>query len=191
MHLIVGLGNPGEQYENTRHNVGFHLVEQLGERHGITLSKVRHRARFGRGNIGGQPVLLAQPLTFMNLSGEATKALMAYHGCEVGDLVVAHDEADLEPGEVRLKDGGGIAGHNGLRSLVQHLGTRDFVRLRIGIGRPPGRQPLEDYVLRAPKGEQRELLEVGIRLAADAVERVLADGTKLAMNEVNRRAGGG
>ncbi|RMG47533.1 MAG: aminoacyl-tRNA hydrolase [Acidobacteria bacterium] len=191
MWIVLGLGNPGPEYERTRHNAGFRVVERLAARHGIALDRVRHRARLGQGNVAGTPALLAQPLTFMNLAGEAARPLLAYHGADPGRLLVIHDEADLPPGTVRVKMGGGIAGHNGLRSIVRHLGTRDFARIRVGIGRPASdRLPLERYVLSAPSGEEREAFEVGIELAADAAEAVLADGVDAAMQRFNRRRAG-
>jgi len=188
MRLVLGLGNPGPRYARTRHNVGFAVVERLAERHGITLDRERHRARFGRGRIAGRPVLLAEPLTFMNLSGEAVRPLMRYHALEPEEMIVVHDEADLPPGLVRVKLGGGIAGHNGLRSLVQHLGTNGFTRVRVGIGRPPEQGfPLADWVLTVPPPEEAEALAGGVKTAADAVEAILAEGVASAMERFNRR----
>jgi PTH1 family peptidyl-tRNA hydrolase len=186
---IVGLGNPGDEYAGTRHNVGFAVVELLADRHRIGLGRTRHRARFGTGRIGGQPVLLAEPLTYMNLSGEAVRPLLAYHGIDPQDgLVVVHDEADLEPGTVRIKQGGGIAGHNGLESLVAHLGRGDFLRVRIGVGRPVGRpEKMADWVLSRPTAAEAPLVEESIVVAADAVEAILRDGPARAMGAVNRR----
>lgn len=182
MKLILGLGNPGPEYEQTRHNVGFAVVEELARRYGVDLSRVRHRARMGTGRIGSQAVLLAEPLTFMNLSGEAARPLMAYHGIEPAELVVVHDECDFEPGTVRLKSGGGSAGHKGLISLVQHLGTPEFARVRIGIGRPPGGPDrLAKYVLDRPGKADAELLALGVQRGADAVECWLAEGLEAAM----------
>ncbi len=182
MRLILGLGNPGPEYDGTRHNVGFAVVEELARRHGIDLSRVRHRARFGTGRIGSEAVMLAEPQTYMNLSGEAAKPLMAYHGIEVPDLVVVHDEADFEPGVVRLKKGGGAAGHKGIQSLAQHLGTPEFLRVRIGIGRPPGGPArMEKWVLERPAKAETELYALGTQLGADAVESLLREGFEAAM----------
>ncbi len=189
MIAIVGLGNPGDEYAGTRHNVGFAVVELLAGRHRIALTRTRHGARFGTGRIGGEAVLLAEPLTYMNLSGEAVRPLLAYHGIDpVTGLVVIHDEADLEPGTVRIKQGGGIAGHNGLESLVDHLGQGDFARVRIGIGRPVGRpEKMADWVLARPTAAEAPLIEEAVAAAADAVEAVLRDGLARAMGAVNRR----
>lgn len=182
MHLVLGLGNPGPEYDGTRHNVGFAVVEELARRHGIDLSKVRHRARSGTGRIGAIPVLLAMPQTYMNLSGEAARPLMAYHGIDLARLVVVHDEADLEPGSVRLKQGGGLAGHKGLISLVAHLGGPDFARVRIGVGRPPGGpEKLAKWVLERPAKADAELVALGVQRGADAVEELLARGIEAAM----------
>ncbi len=189
MRAIVGLGNPGDEYVGTRHNVGFAAVELLADRHRIPLSRTRHRARFGTGRIAGQAVLLAEPLTYMNLSGEAVRPLLAYHGVPPEDLVVIHDEADLEPGIVRIKEGGGVAGHNGLESLLAHLGDGGFTRVRIGIGRPAGRpEQMADWVLSRPTAAERPLLEGAVLAAADAVEAILREGLARAMGTVNRRS---
>ena len=189
MIAVVGLGNPGAEYAGTRHNVGFAALELLAGRHRIELGRTRHRARFGTGRIAGQSVLLAEPLTFMNLSGEAVRPLLSYHGIDPAEgLVVIHDEADLEPGTVRIKQGGGIAGHNGLESLLAHLGSNDFLRVRIGIGRPAGRpEKMADWVLSRPAPAEAPLVEESIGAAADAVEAILRDGPARAMGAVNRR----
>ncbi len=187
MHAVLGLGNPGAEYAGTRHNVGFAVVEELCRRWSVDLSRVRHRARFGTGRIGPVPVLMALPQTYMNLSGEAARPLLAYHGVEPAELVVVHDEADFEPGVVRLKKGGGSAGHKGLISLVAHLGSPDFLRVRIGIGRPPGGpEKMADYVLERPGKADAELLALGVQRGADAVERLLRDGLEAALREVHR-----
>ncbi len=189
MRLILGLGNPGPEYDGTRHNVGFAVVDELARRHGIGLSRVRHRARFGTGRIGAASVLLAEPQTYMNLSGEAAKPLMAYHGIEVADVVVVHDEADFEPGLVRLKQGGGAAGHKGIQSLVQHFGTPEFPRVRIGIGRPPGGPArMEKWVLERPGKAEAELFALGVQLGADAVELLISQGLEAAMRRFHAPA---
>jgi len=185
--IVLGLGNPGPEYEGTRHNAGFAVVERLAERHRIALNRTRHRARWGRGRIAGADVLLAQPLTYMNLAGEAARALLRYHEASPDRLVAVHDEADLPAGCVRVKWDGGLAGHKGLRSLAQHLGTRGFGRVRVGIDRPAGAVPLERYVLERPGGEEAAAIADGIERAADAVECLLADGIEAAMNRFNRR----
>ncbi len=186
--LVVGLGNPGREYDGTRHNVGFAVVDELARRWGIGLDRQRHRSVYGKGRIGAHAVVLAQPLTFMNRSGEAVKPLLAYHGLAEDACVVVHDEADLEPGTVRVKSGGGIAGHNGLSSIAAQLGTRDFMRIRLGIGRPPGGgQDLARYVLAPPLKDEAPLVAESIDDGADAVELLLAEGLEAAMRRFNRR----
>ncbi len=188
MRLVLGLGNPGRRYARTRHNVGFHVVEELARRHGIPLDRERHRARFGTGRIGNAPVMLAEPQTFMNLCGEAVRPLLKYHALVPEEMIVVHDEADLPPGTVRVKQGGGLAGHNGLRSLVQHLGTGEFLRVRVGIGRPPEGSPaMADWVLMPPAPEDAAALAAGVDTAAEAVEEILAEGVEAAMRRFNRR----
>jgi PTH1 family peptidyl-tRNA hydrolase len=185
--LILGLGNPGPEYDGTRHNVGFGVVDELARRWGPVSFRQRHRALHAQVRLGPAPVLLAKPLTYMNLSGEAARPLLRYHGLDTDDLVVVHDEADLPPGEVRVKCGGGIAGHKGLVSLVQQLGTPEFLRVRVGIGRPQaGGGELVRHVLARPAPEEAGWIADGVERAADAVEAVVQRGTSAAMNEFNR-----
>ena len=184
--LVVGLGNPGREYARTRHNVGAAAVDLLVERAGEKYRAGRDRALVADARIGGRRVVLAFPTTYMNESGQAVGALMRRHKlAEPAQLIVVHDELDLPPGVVRVKVGGGLAGNNGLRSIVQHLKTQDFVRVRIGIGKPPSKERGADHVLsRLPKAE-RELLDAAIVAAADAVEVLLADGPDVAMRRFN------
>lgn len=187
---MVGLGNPGPEFEGTRHNVGADVVTLLAERHGgrLRAEKGLH-AQTGVVRIHDRPVLLAVPSTYVNESGLAVTNLVRRAGLTpegLGSrLVVIHDELDLPPGRVKIKAGGGSAGHNGLKSIDSHLKSNDYVRVRIGIGKPPGRQPGADFVLKRPAAAERELLSVAVVEAADAVEAVLADGVEAAMNRVN------
>jgi PTH1 family peptidyl-tRNA hydrolase len=183
--LVVGLGNPGEEYERTRHNVGAEVVETLARRHGGKLRRGRERSLVDEVNIGGKKVALAVPLTWMNLSGEAVAPLVRRYRVEPGRLVVVHDEMDFELARIQVKDGGGLAGHNGLKSIVAHLHDQDFLRVRIGIGKPPGRREGADHVLRRFSKAERELIDVAVELAADAVEVILAEGVTGAMNRFN------
>jgi peptidyl-tRNA hydrolase, PTH1 family len=186
--LVVGLGNPGSDYEGTRHNVGAEVVALLADRHGARLRAGRERALVDEVTVGGTRVALAVPQTFMNLSGESVAPLVRRHGIEdPADLVVVHDELDLPVGRVKLKVGGGLAGNNGLKSIVSHLKTQDFARVRIGIGKPPGRQQGADHVLRRPGKAERAELDVAVVEAADAVETIIAEGMAVAMNRVNAR----
>jgi PTH1 family peptidyl-tRNA hydrolase len=198
--LVVGLGNPGKEYARTRHNVGAEAVALLVERAGAKFKAGRDKALVSDVRIAGRRVILALPTTYMNDSGQAVGALMRRHKLDLkGDradaadpaqrnpaqLIVVHDELDLPPGVVRVKVGGGLAGNNGLRSITQHLKTHDYVRVRIGIGKPPSKERGADHVLsRLPKAE-RELLDVSIVLAADAVEVLLAEGPDAAMRQFN------
>ena len=186
--LVVGLGNPGADYAHTRHNVGAEVVELLAARHGGRLRSGKELATSGEVRIGEARVALAFPQTFMNDSGRSVQLLMRRHGIEeLHRLVVVHDELDLPVGRLKLKVAGGLAGHNGLKSIKSHLHSDDFVRVRIGVGKPPGRQSGADYVLRRPGKAEKAELDVVIAEAADAVEAILADGLDAAMNRYNTR----
>lgn len=182
--LVVGLGNPGKQYERTRHNVGAEAVELLAARHnsGFTVDTKR-QARVTRTG----PFLLAVPTTYMNESGIAVRKLADYYDFEPGRIVVVHDELDLEPGVVKMKLGGGLAGNNGLRSIAAHLKTHDFVRIRIGIGKPPSKEAGASHVLNRVPRRERELLDVSVAVAADAVEAIAAEGIPEAMKRLHTR----
>lgn len=176
--LVVGLGNPGAQYEGTRHNAGAMVLAELARRAGVRLSA--HRARAGvaetRMRPGAPRLVLAQPLTYMNLSGGPVAALVKYYGVQPEDVVVVHDEIDLPFGTVKLKRGGGEGGHNGLRDITKALGTKDYVRVRMGVGRPPGRMDTADYVLRRFSGAEAKELPLLIDDVADAVEMLTEQG---------------
>jgi PTH1 family peptidyl-tRNA hydrolase len=187
--LVVGLGNPGEQYARTRHNVGAEVVALLAERGGTALKRSKERALAAEVVIGGARVALAFPQTFYNESGNAVLALARRHGIEDPHrLVVVHDELDLPPGTIKVKLGGGLAGNNGLRSVKAHLKTDDFVRVRIGVGKPPASMQGADHVLRVPGKAERVELDIAVQEAADAVERVATDGVDAAMNRFNTRS---
>jgi PTH1 family peptidyl-tRNA hydrolase len=187
--LVVGLGNPGAEYAGTRHNVGAATVALLADRHGGRLKLGKERALVDEVRIGASRVALAFPQTFYNDSGSAAAALVRRHGIEdLHRLVVVHDEMDLPVGKLKVKVGGGLAGNNGLKSIKAHLHTDDFVRVRLGIGKPPGRQQGVDHVLRRPgKAEQAEL-DVVLAEAADAVELILVEGAEAAMTRFNQRS---
>ena len=183
--LVAGLGNPGEEYSKTRHNVGAEVIEILARRHGGKLRKQKERSLTDEVNVGGKRLALAIPLTYMNLSGEAVAPLVRRYGVEPARLVVVQDEMDFELGRIQVKNGGGLAGHNGLKSIVAHLHTQDFVRIRIGIGKPPGSRQGADHVLRRFSKAERGEIDVALEEAADAVELILAQGVEVAMNRVN------
>ncbi|QJY45062.1 aminoacyl-tRNA hydrolase [Pseudonocardia broussonetiae] len=188
--LVVGLGNPGPDYAETRHNVGFRVVDLLATRAGGgRFSKHRSNADVLEGRLAGRRVVLAKPRTYMNVSGGPVANLAKYFSVPVEDIVVVHDELDLGFGVVRLKRGGGEGGHNGLRSITSSIGTRDYLRVRFGIGRPPGRQDPADYVLKRFSGAETKELEFAVDLAADAAEALLADGLEPAQNRFHALSG--
>lgn len=187
--LVVGLGNPPGEYGGTRHNIGADAVRSLADRLGVTLKG--HKARASVADAltqpGGTPLTLAVCHGYMNTSGGPTQALAAFYKVGPERIVVAHDELDLDLGQIRLKHGGGTAGHKGLKDIAQRLGTPDFVRVRIGIGRPPGRQPARDYVLGRFKGDEASEAELARERAGDAVVDLVEDGLERAQNRHHAR----
>lgn len=191
--LVVGLGNPGKDYARTRHNVGADCVELLGRRHDAPLKAGRDNALVGEARLGTGPdaprAAFAFPLTYMNESGRAVAALVRRYRIESPErIIVVQDELDLEPGVLKLKNGGGLAGHNGLRSITQHLKTQDYLRVRIGVGKPPNKARGASHVLTRVPARQRELLDAAIADAADAVEMIIHDGIDAAMGRYNARS---
>lgn len=184
-YLIVGLGNPGRDYEKTRHNVGFWVVEELARRYNLSWGKKERKALAADGVIEGRRVLLAKPQTYMNLSGEAVRALLDFYKIEIERLIVIHDDLDTPLGTLRLRKTGGHGGQNGVRSIIQHLGTQEFARVRFGIGRPPGRMQARDYVLQPFFGDDAILAQQIMERAAAAVELWLAQGIDKAMTAYN------
>ena len=190
MFLVAGLGNPGEEYALSPHNLGFLTVDRLAERHGIRVTRKDSRALVGVGEIDGQPVMLAKPQTFMNLSGTSLAPLMEKHSIPVEKLVVVYDELDLPWQSLRIKPRGSAAGHNGMKSVIGSLKTSDIVRVRLGIH--PGHRLSSgaDFVLAPIKRSQRKELDDFVGLAADAVQSIIAEGVAKAMTRFNRRAPG-
>ena len=182
--LIVGLGNPGRKYEKNRHNVGFMAVDQLAAQHGIALGKVQNKALTGNGRIAGQPVILAKPQTYMNDSGSAVGPLANYYKVPPANVLVIYDELDLPLGTVRLREKGGAGGHNGMKSIINHLGN-DFPRLRLGIGRPPGQMPPAAYVLQDFGQADWPLVTDILDEAVRAVYTFVSEGIQLAMSRHN------
>jgi peptidyl-tRNA hydrolase, PTH1 family len=183
--LVVGLGNPGAEYARTRHNVGAEVVELLAKRHGAHLKKGKERALVDEVRIGGRRVALAIPLTYMNDSGDSLRLLARRYGVEVGQIVVVHDELDLPVAALRVKSGGGLAGHNGLRSIKSHLHSDAFQRVRIGVGKPVSKERGADHVLNKFSKRERADVDVTIEQAADAVETIVTEGVEEAMNRFN------
>ncbi len=185
--LVVGLGNPGAEFAGTKHNVGADVVELLAQRHGARLRKSKERALVGEVRVGDKRLALAVPTTYMNDSGQAVAPLARRFGVAPDHIVIVHDELDLEPAVLRVKIGGGLAGHNGLRSIKQHLHDDGFVRVRIGVGKPRTKEQGADHVLSRFGKRTREEMAVTIEEAADAVETILSNGVDAAMNEYNGR----
>jgi peptidyl-tRNA hydrolase, PTH1 family len=190
IRLIVGLGNPGREYETTRHNVGFRWVDELAR---VQKLDFRNDAKFhgltARGQLHGHEVLLLKPLTFMNVSGRAVVALALFYKILPNEILVVHDELDLPPGLARLKIGGGHGGHNGLKDIIAHLGSKDFWRLRIGIGHPGERNEVSDYVLNDPRREERELIDKAMNNAQDIAHLVIEGKTEAAMLKLHSEQG--
>ena len=191
--LIVGLGNPGPQYEWTPHNLGFLTVDRLAERHNIRITRKESMALVGSGRIGQTPVILAKPQTFMNLSGKAVAQALQWTGCDLAHTIIIYDELDLNAGALRIRAGGGHGGHNGLKSIGQSAGL-DFIRIRIGIGRPlAGGEPSWDpevvaaWVLGNPNPGDRKVLEEAVTAACDAVECIMTEGVDPAASRFNRK----
>lgn len=188
MKLIVGLGNPTERYARTRHNIGFRVVERFCDEHRIALDGRKWNAVWGQGTVGGEKVVVLEPQTYMNLSGEAAGAAMRFFKVDVTDVVAVHDELDLPFGRIQIKKGGGAAGHNGLKSLTSHLGGPDYLRLRVGITRPPPKWDVADYVLSNFTGAEEKELDDVVSRAVDALDRIVTEGVTAAMNVVNQKA---
>ena len=188
MFLIAGLGNPGKQYEKTKHNVGFDTIDELADAHRVPCGGTQCRAMYGKGMIGGQKVILAKPLTYMNLSGEALRGLTDYYKIDPEtELIVVYDDISLAPGQIRVRKKGSAGGHNGIKNIISRLGTQNFIRVRVGIGEKPPKWDLADYVLAPFQKEERQAVDEGIRRAAEAVCVILEQGADAAMNLFNQK----
>ncbi|WP_010094870.1 aminoacyl-tRNA hydrolase [Ornithinibacillus scapharcae] len=185
MKCIVGLGNPGKKYQSTRHNIGFMVIDELLSRHNLKLDKDKFKGKYTIATIHGEKVLLLEPQTYMNLSGESLRPLMDYYDVAVEDVLVVYDELDLPTGKIRLRQKGGHGGHNGIRSIITHLGTKDFKRIRLGVGRPTSSIPVVDYVLGDFAKAEQELVQESIAKAADACENWLEKSFDKVMNDFN------
>lgn len=184
-YLIVGLGNPGRKYANTRHNIGFMVIDELARRYAITKFKNERRAAVGDGMISEKRVMLVKPQTYMNRSGQAVRALLDFYKLEPADLLVIHDHLDIPLGTLRIRSGGGAGGQNGIKDIINHLGTQEFARIRCGISRPPGSMNAADYVLQPFTKDEAITAERVIDRAADAVESWLTVGLDNTMNRYN------
>lgn len=187
MKCIVGLGNPGKKYQQTRHNIGFVVLDKLAEQNHWALTQKKFRGLYATEHVDGEKVLLLKPQTYMNLSGESVRAFMDYFEIEVEDLLVVYDDLDLPPGKIRLRKKGGHGGHNGIRNMIDHLGTKEFKRLRVGIGRPETSISVIDYVLGTfPKQEQKAVSE-SVQEASNACEYWMKHSFNETMNEYNAK----
>ncbi len=184
-YLIAGLGNPGPKYAKTRHNVGWRVIDELVQRYGLAAGRAEKRAHTWDGIGKGKKIKVAKPLTYMNRSGESIRPLMDYYDISLDHLMVIHDDLDTAFGILKLRKSGGHGGQNGLRSIIQHLGSKNFARLRFGIGRPPGRMPPVDFVLHAFQGDDEIVAQEVVSRAADAIEMWLTDGIEKAMSTYN------
>ena len=187
MYIIAGLGNPSKEYEKTRHNAGFDTIDLLAEKLGIDLTEKKHRAYCGKGMIGTEKVLLLKPQTFMNNSGESLRDAADFYKVEPEQILVIYDDISLEPGQLRIRMKGSAGGHNGIKSIIAHLNTQDFPRIKIGVGAKPERMDLADYVLSRFSPAEREKMEESFREGAEAVITFLKDGKDAAMNQYNRK----
>ncbi len=186
MYLIAGLGNPGKEYENTRHNAGFMVIDRLADMLGCQVNGRKFRGFVGDGRIGGEKVVLLKPQTYMNLSGESVRAAMDFYKTEPDHLIVIYDDISLDVGSVRVRAKGSAGGHNGMKNIIACLGTQEYPRVRVGIGDKPARMDLADYVLSHFTKKETELLEEAVRNAADAVVMLIEQGPQVAMNHYNK-----
>lgn len=188
MYLIVGLGNPGRQYDGTRHNMGFDTLDYLIEKHQIPQGGVKFNAMYGKGIIGGEKVILMKPLSFMNLSGGPVREMVNYFKIDPEtEMIVIYDDIDLEPGQLRIRKQGSAGGHNGIKDIIRQLGTQKFLRVKVGVGAKPKGWDLADHVLGRFSDSDRLLVDEAIGKAGDAVELMLSRGVDAAMNEYNRK----
>ena len=188
MFVIAGLGNPKKEYENTRHNIGFDVVDMLAKRHNISITENKHKALIGKGYIDGQKVILVKPLTFMNLSGESIREVTDYYKVDAEtELIVISDDISLAPGYLRIRKKGSAGGHNGLKNIIQHLGHDKFCRVRMGVGEKPDGYDLADYVLGHFNAKERKAMDETSAAACDAIELILKDSPDAAMNKFNKK----
>ena len=187
MYIIVGLGNPGREYIATKHNVGFDGVTRISDDYNISLNVKKHKAICGGGFIGGEKVLLAQPQTFMNLSGESVRAIVDFYKVDPQDIIVIYDDVDLDVGQLRIRRGSGAGGHNGIKSIIKHLGSQDFPRIRVGIGKKPSEWDLADYVLSKFSDGENKIIRQALKNVSDATKVIVNDGITEAMNIYNRK----
>ena len=189
MYLIVGLGNPGMKYDATKHNMGFKVIDTLVEEYNVPSAGISLKGMYGKGMIGSEKVILVKPMTYMNNSGECVRAFVDYYKVDPEEeVIIVYDDITLEPGSIRVRKKGSAGGHNGIKSIIAHLGTEKFKRIRVGVGEKPANWDLADFVLAPFKGEEKEAAQEGIELAAKAVRVILEEGADAAMNQFNKKA---
>lgn len=185
MYLIVGLGNPEKDYNNTRHNMGFHTINKLAKQYKIEVTKNKFKSLYGTGIIEGEKVILLKPQTFMNLSGESIKEVMQFYKIEIEQLIVIYDDIDIDPGFIKIRKVGGPGTHNGMKSVIKELNTKNFKRVRVGIGMPDKKEDLIEYVIGAIADEDKQKLDKGTDLAKQAIIEIIENGIDVAMNKLN------
>ena len=185
MYVIVGLGNPGKQYENTRHNVGFNVIDILAKEYDISVTKIKHKALIGEGRIGSEKVLLVKPQTYMNLSGETLIDIYNYYKVDMDKIIVIYDDIDLEVGKIRIRKKGSGGTHNGMRSIIKCLGSNEFPRVRVGVSKPLPGQDLANFVLSRFRKEEQDNLETGLEKSYRSVEAIVKENLDVAMNKYN------
>lgn len=188
MYIIVGLGNPDKQYQGTRHNVGFDVIDTIADKYNITMDIKKHRAFVGKGIIEGQKVILAKPQTYMNLSGESVRSLVDFYKVDPEvEVLIIYDDVSLDVGQLRIRKKGSAGGHNGIKSIISHLGTNVFPRIKVGVGEKPKEYDLADYVLGKFSKAEQELMRDGYKDATDAVALIVQDNMDKAMNDYNKK----
>jgi PTH1 family peptidyl-tRNA hydrolase len=185
MKIIVGLGNPTREYEGTRHNVGFSVIQRISDEYGIPVETKKHKALIGKGIIEGEKVILAKPQTYMNLSGESVREMLSYYKCDNSDLLVIYDDISLDVGRIRLRAKGSAGGHNGIKNIIANLGTDVFDRIKVGVGEKPKNMDLVDYVLGRFSKDELELIRDGADRACLAAAEIITGGIEKAMNKFN------
>lgn len=185
MYIIMGLGNPGKKYENTRHNAGFDVIDELAKRLNVSVDKIKHKALIGEARIGTEKVILVKPQTYMNLSGETAISISQFYKMDLDKLIVVYDDIDLDIGKLRIRKKGSAGSHNGMKSIIKCLGSQDFPRVRVGVSKPEPERDLADFVLsRVPKDRQNDM-DLAIEKAASTVEEIIRSGLDVAMNKYN------
>ena len=184
--VVIGLGNPGSKYQNTRHNVGFETIDLLASQHKIKVTKLKHKALSGDGEIGGERVILVKPQTFMNLSGESVREIIEWYKVPLSNMILLYDDVDLAVGKIRIRPKGSSGTHNGMRSILYHVQSEDFPRIRIGIGRPPEGWELADFVLSKFMTEEQKIIKESVENAAAAVVAIINSNAETAMNKFNK-----